>query len=98
MTTALVPTWTLGDRLAKARHLTGLAQKAFGARLDISEASVKRYEANEAVPKRVITLGWAVATGVSPEWLAYGEEHAEPVTDPVTTREHVHRAELKHAA
>ena len=77
MAVALVPQWTLADRLAKARHLTRLSQEDFGHLLGISGGSVKRYEAGTHEPKRATVLGWAVACGVDPVWLETGEAEHE---------------------
>ena len=77
-----IPDWTLGDRLTKARSLTGLSRTRFASVLGISEASVKRYELDDIEPKRGIILGWAVACNVDPDWLENGPGK-EGVTDPL---------------
>lgn len=70
----IVPQWTQSDRLVKARHVAGLNQKELADRLDISERTVKRYEAGEAPTKRTVVVAWALACGVSVRWLATGQE------------------------
>jgi len=90
MAVTQIPTWTLGDRLRKARTVTGLTQRSFAAQLGISEDSVKRYEAEKFPIPRGLLLGWAVACGVDPAWLETGE-----VTSTLTeTYTHEYRHEL----
>ena len=73
MTPTQIPTWTLGDRLQKARSLTGLNRIDFARRLGIGEASVKRYELDHITPPDVIVYGWAVTCEVDPTWLLTGD-------------------------
>ena len=90
MTTTIIPTWTLGDRLTKARSLTGLNREEFAKTMGISLATVKRSELGTHPVKRGLVLGWAVACGVDPYWLVTGHEPEEggAVTTPVSVRYH----------
>lgn len=77
------PTWTLGDRLVKARNVAGLKQAEMAARLGIGRRSITRYEEGVAIPKRAIILAWSSVTGVPLWWL----DGSEPPEDTVTHRE-----------
>lgn len=72
MRAGAVPTWTVGDRLRKAREITGLDRQAFAADLEISRNTLAKYETGDAVPPRTLLLAWAMRTGVSVEWLTGG--------------------------
>ena len=66
----VAPTWTLGDHLRKARETRGLSQSELAALIDVSRRSISTYESDEAVPRRPQLIAWAMATGVSLDWLA----------------------------
>jgi transcriptional regulator with XRE-family HTH domain len=69
----LVPVWTMGDRLRKARAMAGLNTRDFAVKIGISHGSITNAE-NDRVTVRPITLNaWALATGVSREWLETGD-------------------------
>ena len=83
MMTLTIPTWTLGDRLAKARRIAGYKSQAkFGAILGKSGKQIGRYELGETITYDLI-LRWAEVTGVSASWLLTGNAP----TAEVTTRE-----------
>jgi len=67
-----VPTWTLGDRLRKAREEAGLQQKDVADALGISRNSVGNYEAGHTKPRRLVLQAWAFQCGVSYGWLKDG--------------------------
>lgn len=68
------PRWTLGDRLRKAREHAGLKQTELAQATGISRASIVSYETGRTIPSRPALLSWALATGVSLEWLRDEEE------------------------
>lgn len=68
----LVPEWTLGDRLRKARSLTGMTVAQFAAASLISAKSINNYEADKYPPKLLALKRWAEVTGVSEAWLLHG--------------------------
>lgn len=82
-TTKTIPTWTVGDRLAKARRLMGWSQQRMADELGISIRTVVRLEDQTTAPKRPVLIAWAELTGVPLEWLT-----DEGVTAPVTLRYH----------
>lgn len=72
VSTGVVPEWTMGDRLRKARSLTGQTTRQFAATLGVSQVTVTSAE-NDSRRVRTITLrAWAMATGVPVEWLEDG--------------------------
>ncbi len=71
-----IPTWTLSDRLRKARMFAGYDQIEFAARVGISRATVGNYEQDRVEPKRVALIAWASVTGVPFEWLVNDESPA----------------------
>jgi transcriptional regulator with XRE-family HTH domain len=72
--TAVVPEWTLRDRLKKAREHAGLSQTELGREIGVSLASVMRYETGKTVPPRGMLIAWAFSTGVDLSWLLGGGE------------------------
>ncbi|MGH3276390.1 MAG: helix-turn-helix domain-containing protein [Streptosporangiaceae bacterium] len=70
--TAVVPEWTLGDRLKKAREHAGLSQTELGREIGISLASAMRYETGKVTPSQPVLLSWALCTGVDLGWLGQG--------------------------
>ncbi len=69
----IVPSWTLGDRLRKARESRGLSQSELAEATGISRRSISTYETDETGPRRPQLIAWAMATGVALEWLETGE-------------------------
>lgn len=68
----VVPAWTLGDKLRKAREHAGLSQTELEALTGISRRSIVSYEGGGRAPRRPQLVAWAVATGVPLAWL---EDH-----------------------
>lgn len=70
----VIPQWSVGDRLRKAREVMGLSQSEFAQATGVSQRSVSRYESLEdaAEIRRPVLLAWAFATGVSMDWLLTG--------------------------
>jgi transcriptional regulator with XRE-family HTH domain len=80
-----VPTWTLGNRLWRARRHVNLTQQQLAERLGVGLKSIKEYESDRRRPKRAVLLGWAVQCQVDPRWLEHGA--GEPDSESaVTTR------------
>ena len=76
MTTALyegqVPVFTQGDRLRKARETTGKGVREFALLIGVSHQTITNAE-HEHRNVRPITLNaWAMATGISVQWLKTG--------------------------
>ena len=73
LTGGIVPEFSLGDRLRKAREIAGLEQIALAAEIEVHRQSIARYESGASIPRRPVMLSWAMMTGVSLDWLATGE-------------------------
>lgn len=76
MTRMILPIWTVGERLAKARKATGLTQAQFAERIGIARSSVANYELDVTMPRRLVLNAWAHETGVPVEWLLGQEDHS----------------------
>lgn len=68
-TDGLIPEWTLGDRLRKAREHAGLKQAELAQIIGIARSSVVSYESDRTAPSRPVVLSWSLATGVPAEWV-----------------------------
>jgi transcriptional regulator with XRE-family HTH domain len=71
-------TWTLGDRLRKARRAAGLSATEMAERLMVNRNSVSNWENDHNRPRPRDLLAWADACGVDVEWLM--PELGTPVT------------------
>lgn len=65
----LVPVFTVADRLRKAREQAGLEQNELAERIGLGRTTISNYERGTTPPKRPLLLSWAMATGVSLDWL-----------------------------
>lgn len=73
MAAHIIPTWTLGDRLAKARDCAGLTNHEMADALGVSRNTVTNWETGHTQPKRYAVEAWARITGVDLDWLVGGE-------------------------
>ena len=72
----VVPTWDLGDRLAKALRVAGLTNSEMAEYLGVSRNTVSNYiNAHTRIDRRTRML-WAMRTGVPLEWLETGQTPA----------------------
>lgn len=62
-------TWTLGDRLAKARRHVGLEQAEMAKRLGVSRALVSKWERDGTEPSVTQARRWAEECGITMEEL-----------------------------
>lgn len=69
----IIPEFTIGDRLRKARQRTGLEQAEFATEVGISRGTVRNYELEAVKPRRPVLVAWAFRTGVPLNWLETGE-------------------------
>lgn len=67
----VIPTWTYGDRLRKARETAHLDAMAMAEKLAVKPASISQWERGRVKPRDMIDISrrWAEITGVSIEWL-----------------------------
>ncbi len=52
----LYPTWSLGDRIRKARVVTGMNQETFAAAIGVTEGSLASWETDRAKPRDVVAV------------------------------------------
>lgn len=77
---SVTPEFTLGDRLRKAREVSGMDMQDLATMIDVHRQSIARYEQGIVVPRKHIILSWSWATGVDAEWIS--GEPPEPVSSP----------------
>ncbi len=75
----VVPSFTLGDRLRKAREFAELEQSELAARMGVSRATVSSAETGSRRVREITLKMWALSTGVNREWLETGQA---PEGDP----------------
>lgn len=74
----VVPSFSKGDRLRKARTLAGLSVEDFARRALISSRTVQNYENDKVKPRALVVEKWAAVTGVSLQWLETGKAPTRP--------------------
>jgi len=67
------PKWDLSDRLNKALRHSGKSTQQMADELGVHRNTISNYTSGRKRPDRRTILAWAVATGVSVEWLEIGE-------------------------
>lgn len=85
-TTGAIPTWTVGDRLAKALDHADVSVQEMAEYLGISRNTVGNYIAGRTHARRGTVLAWALRTGVPAEWLLTGEVPADPTPEGGSTQ------------
>lgn len=73
---APIPEWTLGDRIRKARQISGLTQDELAQVLSIGKRTLLRYENDERPAKSAHLYVIALRTKVPLSWLVHGEAPA----------------------
>jgi transcriptional regulator with XRE-family HTH domain len=93
----MIPQFTLGDRLAKARETAGISVQDMADRLGVSRTTVSNYEHERTEPNRATLRAWEAETRVPMWWLVNGgDEPSEAAVDrrrrrAVTQREQASR-------
>ncbi|TYL53161.1 helix-turn-helix domain-containing protein [Agromyces mariniharenae] len=64
------PAWSLSDRLRKAREEAGLEQGELAELAGLSRATISAAENGHRRPAKATIAMWALATGVSRDWLS----------------------------
>lgn len=75
--TTRLPTWTLGDRLRKARLAADVSASDMADLLGVHRNSISAYENDRTEPKVHSIVQWSNATGIPLDWLLKGEVHCE---------------------
>jgi transcriptional regulator with XRE-family HTH domain len=74
----IIPEFRIGDRLRRAREITGLDRKDFAAEVGVSRSTVSNVENGVTTPSRLVVRAWALRTGVPADWLETGMEKPRP--------------------
>jgi DNA-binding XRE family transcriptional regulator len=69
----VIPQWTLGDRLRKARESAGLGQAELADKIGIARTSIVTYENDRQTPRQPVLLSWALCCCVDLTWLVAGD-------------------------
>ena len=77
-TAGTVPEWTLGDRLRKARAITGMTTREFAERIGVSHGTITNAEGDKRAVRPITIKAWALATGVDAHWLETGNPQISP--------------------
>lgn len=77
---ALVPDWTLGDRMRKALDVSGTPVQEIAEYLDVSRQTIGRWLSDRGPVKRHVLITWAATTGVDLGWLETGTAGLENQT------------------
>lgn len=64
-----IPSFTLGDRLAKAREHAGIGVAELAVRLGVSRTSISNYEHGRTAPPLDVVLDYAKETNVPLTWI-----------------------------
>lgn len=67
-----VPQIELRHRLQIAREYAGLEQGELAERMGVSRNSVSNYEHGRTTPRKIVLNAWAMACGVSIDWIRDG--------------------------
>lgn len=71
-----VPTFSVHDRVRKAREHAGLTQTELAERAGMARSGLARIEQGKGDPRRSSLIALAFATGVDLDWLETGETPA----------------------
>jgi transcriptional regulator with XRE-family HTH domain len=65
------PTWTLGDRIRKARLTTGMNQREFAPLIGVKPGSLAAWESDHSVPRNMLAVARRIAglTGIPAAWV-----------------------------
>jgi transcriptional regulator with XRE-family HTH domain len=69
----VVPEWTLGERLAKARRSADMSREDMASYLGLSIQAIGTYETGRHQPKLAVLRAWAQRAAVPFDWLCLGE-------------------------
>ncbi len=62
----------MGDRLRKARSLTGLTTRDFAEQIGVSHGTISNAEGDKRAVRPITLKAWSLATGVDAQWLETG--------------------------
>lgn len=68
-TQGVEPPIELRQRLRIAREYAGLDQEQLAQRMEVARSTVSNAETGKVTPRRMVVSAWALACGVSRDWL-----------------------------
>lgn len=82
-TEPVYPAWSFGDRIRKARTITGMTQGDFADEIGVKEGSLAAWETDRALPRDIVAIAKRVEmiTRIPAGWLL-GIEAAGPPNPP----------------
>lgn len=69
MSDTIIPVWTLGDRLAKAREGAGISVNAMAERLHVARTTISNWEHDRVQPSHSVIIAYSATTLVPVSWL-----------------------------
>jgi len=86
----IIPEWSLGERMAKARRDAGYDQRRMAEAVGVSASAIAQWETDRSRPRDLLDLvnRWSEVTGVSRAWLLGvigAEDHPGSRTGSVST-------------
>lgn len=86
MSDVLIPAWSIGERMAKARQTVDLDPSQMAARLGVTDRTIRNWENGVHPPKRAALLAYEQVTGVPMWWLEGDDGGDNPSPDTPTGR------------
>ena len=81
-----IPTWTFGDKIRKARDISGLGQKDFAEKIKVTASSLAAYETGRSHPRfndaPTIAKSIQMLVGIPYEWFLMEDEPTGPRNAP----------------
>lgn len=78
----MVPNWTVGDRLRKARELAGFSVNSMASELHVARNTIARWEHGRGGVPRTALMSYALVCEVPMGWLETGlVEELDVITD-----------------
>jgi transcriptional regulator with XRE-family HTH domain len=87
MARTIIPTFTMGDRLAKARSVAHISSSDMASELGVSRGTVYNYEADRTEPPVHVVKRWSEVTGVPVTWLIDADDDGTCFSHGVTQLE-----------
>lgn len=84
MSKAVIPQWTFGDHLRKARQTAGMSQKVFAENLGVSDSAYAQWEAGNNNPRDIVAVAKRVElfTRIPASWILDVDRPAEDGPPP----------------
>ncbi|NNH23409.1 helix-turn-helix domain-containing protein [Pseudokineococcus marinus] len=94
---AVIPQWTLADRLRKIRQMAGMGQRDFSAQLEVPPSRYAQWEAGNNKPRDVVAVARRIEllTGVPASWTLGVHDNGPRPTASDEGREVVRRLGLE---